>query len=126
MERLGLSVTQGVALMLGAVLGTGVLSLPGLAAEVAGPASLVAWGALVALSVPLAVTFAALGARFPDGGGVSTYARRAFGALAATVIGWCFFFAVPLGAPRLRASPGPTSPTRPVAAGPPSSSPRAC
>ena len=51
------------------------------------------------LSVPLAVTFAALGARFPDGGGVSTYARRAFGARAATVVGWCFFFAVPVGAP---------------------------
>ncbi len=99
MERSGLSVTQGVALMLGAVLGTGVLSLPGLAAEAAGPASLVAWGLLVLLSVPLAVTFAALGGRFPDGGGVSTYARRAFGARAATVVGWCFFFAVPVGAP---------------------------
>ncbi|GAA2123438.1 amino acid permease [Nocardioides bigeumensis] len=99
MERGGLTVTQGVALMLGAVLGTGVLSLPGLAAEVAGPASLVSWAVLVVLSVPLAATFAALGARHPDGGGVSTYARRAFGARAATVVGWSFFFAVPVGAP---------------------------
>ena len=99
MNRSGLSVTHGVALLLGAVLGTGVLSLPGLAADVAGPASLVSWAALVVLSVPLAVTFAALGARFPDGGGVSTYARRAFGSRAATVVGWSFFFAVPVGAP---------------------------
>jgi amino acid efflux transporter len=30
---------------------------------------------------------------------VSTYARRAFGARAATVVGWCFYFAIPIGAP---------------------------
>jgi len=94
-----LSVPQGAALTLGAVLGTGVLTLPGLAADVAGPASLVAWLALVLLSVPLATTFAALGSRLPDGGGISTYARHAFGDRASTVIGWCFYFAIPLGAP---------------------------
>lgn len=94
-----LGVPQGAALTLGAVLGTGVISLPALAMHEAGPASLVAWLVLVTLSVPLATTFAALGARHPDGGGVSTYVRRAFGAQSATVIGWCFYFAIPLGAP---------------------------
>ncbi|GAB3764781.1 amino acid efflux transporter [Nocardioides ginsengisegetis] len=95
----GLNVPQGAALTVGAVLGTGVISLPALAAREAGPASLLAWLALVLLSVPLAATFAALGARHPDGGGVSTYARRAFGTRAATVVGWCFYFAIPIGAP---------------------------
>jgi amino acid efflux transporter len=95
----GLGISQGAALTLGAVLGTGVISLPGLAAHEAGPASLVAWLVLVLLSVPLATTFAALGARHPDGGGVATYARRAFGSRVATVTGWCFYFAIPLGAP---------------------------
>ncbi len=95
----GLGVPQGAALTLGAVLGTGVISLPALAAHEAGPASLVAWLALVLLSVPLASTFAALGARHPDGGGVATYARRAFGGQVATLVGWCFYFAIPLGAP---------------------------
>lgn len=94
-----LTVAQGTALSVGAVLGTGVITLPALAAEVAGPASLLAWAALVLLSVPLASTFAALGARHPDGGGVSTYVRRAFGARAAAAVGWCFYFAVPVGAP---------------------------
>jgi amino acid efflux transporter len=84
---------------IGAVLGTGVISLPSLAAGIAGPASLVSWLALVLLSVPLAATFAALGARYADSGGVSTYVRKAFGAEAATVVGWCFYFAVPVGAP---------------------------
>ncbi|MDM4722180.1 amino acid permease [Micromonospora sp. WMMA1363] len=94
-----LTVATGTALYLGAVLGTGVIALPALAAAVAGPASLLAWLGLVILSMPLAATFAALGARHPDAGGVSTYVRKAFGPRAATVVGWCFYFAVPAGAP---------------------------
>ena len=94
-----LDVPQGAALTIGAVLGTGVISLPALAVHAAGPASLLAWAGLLLLSIPLATTFAALGARYPDAGGVSTYARRAFGARAATVVGWCFYFAIPIGAP---------------------------
>src|SRR3954469_23755207 len=83
-----LDVPQGAALTIGAVLGTGVISLPALASDAAGPASLLAWVGLLLLSIPLASTFAALGSRYPDGGGVSTYARQAFGAPAATVVGW--------------------------------------
>jgi amino acid efflux transporter len=94
-----LTVPQGAAVSIGAVLGTGVISLPALGAQVAGPASLVAWLILVILSVPLATTFAALGARYPDAGGVSTYVRTAFGARLAAIVGWCFYFAVPVGAP---------------------------
>jgi amino acid efflux transporter len=94
-----LTVAQGTALYVGAVLGTGVIALPALAAEAAGPASLLVWLGLVILSMPLASTFAALGARYPDAGGVSTYARIAFGPRAAAIVGWCFYFAVPAGAP---------------------------
>src|SRR4051794_13421568 len=101
-----LSVAQGTALSIGAVLGTGVISMPALAAEVAGPASLVAWLALIVLSAPLAFTFAALGPRHPDSGGVSTYVRLAFGPRAAAAVGWCFYFAVPLGAPPAAAFAG--------------------
>ncbi|WP_127501379.1 amino acid permease [Actinoplanes solisilvae] len=105
-SKSGLSLAQGAALCVGAVLGTGVISMPALAAEVAGPASLVAWLALIVLSAPLALTFAALGARHPDGGGVSTYVRLAFGPRVGAAIGWCFFFAVPLGAPAATAFAG--------------------
>ena len=95
----GLTAVQGTAMYVGAVLGTGVIAAPALAAEAAGPASLLAWLGLVLLSAPLAGTFAALGARHPDAGGVATYARLAFGERASVVVGWCFFFAVPAGAP---------------------------
>lgn len=94
-----LTVAQGTALYVGAVLGTGILVLPAMTADVAGPASVLAWLALVLLSTPLATTFAALGARYPDAGGVATYARLAFGAEAAAMVGWCFFLAIPVGAP---------------------------
>src|SRR3954449_4544744 len=101
-----LTVAQGTALSIGAVLGTGVISMPALAAAVAGPASLLAWLALILLSAPLAWTFAALGARYPDGGGVSTYVGLAFGRRGAGAGGWGFFFAVPLGAPAAAAFAG--------------------
>ncbi len=95
----GLTWIQGTALYIGAVLGTGVIALPALAANVAGPASLLAWLALILLSIPLAATFSALGARYPDAGGVATCVKLAFGSYPAAVVGWCFLFAVPVGAP---------------------------
>jgi amino acid efflux transporter len=94
-----LSLGQGTAMYVGAVLATGVIALPALAADVAGPASLLAWLGLAVLSAPLAATFAALGARYPDSGGVATYARLAFGDRAAAVVGWCFYLSVPVGGP---------------------------
>src|SRR3954470_11828818 len=109
-----MTVSQGTALSIGAVLGTGVISMPAMAAAVAGPASLLAWLALILLSAPLAWTFAALGARHPDGGGVSTYVRLAFGPRAAAAVGWCFYFAVPLARRPPRRSPAATWPTSPA------------
>ncbi len=95
--RLGLA--QASALYIAAVLGTGILVLPGLAADAAGPASLVAVAAVLALSIPLAGTFAALAARFPDAGGVATFVRLALGPTAARMAGYWFFFGVQFGAP---------------------------
>ena len=96
-----IGVLQGTALYTGAVLGTGVLALPALAARQAGPASLLAWAGLLLLSVPLAATFAALAGRYPDSGGVATFAARAFGPRWAAVTGWWFYFAIPVGVPVL-------------------------
>jgi amino acid efflux transporter len=96
-HRLG--VVSGAALYVGAVLGPGVLLLPGLAASTAGPASALAWIGLVLLSVPLAATFAALGVRHPVAGGVAAYARIALGPVAGAATGWWFFASVVIGAP---------------------------
>jgi amino acid efflux transporter len=73
--------------------------VPALAVQAAGAASIVAWAALLALSAPLAITFAALGVRHPVAGGVSAYVRAGLGDDAAAVTGGWFLAAVVLGAP---------------------------
>ena len=95
----GLGVVRGAALYVGALIGPGVLLVPALAVEAAGPASILAWGALMLLSAPLAIVFAALGVRHPVAGGVSAYVREGLGAAAAAVTGAWFVAAVLLGAP---------------------------
>ncbi len=92
----GIGIGEGTALYVGAVLGGGLLALPALAAHAAGPASLIAWGVIVLLCVPVASAFAALGMRYPDGGGIATFVTKAFGARAATPVGWSFYFTVPV------------------------------
>lgn len=84
---------------MGAVVGSGVLLVPGLAAEIAGPASLLAWVGMSLLVVPLALTMGLLSARYPDAGGVASFVRRAFGAGAGAVVGWFFLLSIPVGAP---------------------------
>jgi len=88
---------QGVALYVCAILGAGVLVLPGQAASLAGPSSLIAWGFSALMGLPLAFTFAALASRFPNAGGVATYATKAFGQLAGGVAGWWYFIAGSVG-----------------------------
>ena len=95
----GLGVVRGAALYVGALIGPGVLLVPALAVEAAGPASILAWGALMLLSAPLAIVFAALGVRHPVAGGVSAYVREGLGDAAAAVTGAWFVAAVLLGAP---------------------------
>jgi len=95
--RIGLA--SASSLYVAAVLGTGILVLPGLAADAAGPASVLAVAAVLLLSIPLAGTFAALAARYPDAGGVATFARLALGETASRATGYWFFFGVGFGAP---------------------------
>ncbi len=94
-----LGVWRGAALYVGALIGPGVLLIPALAAQAAGPASILAWVGLLIFSAPLAIAFAALGVRHPVAGGVSAYVREGFGDAAAAVTGGCFLAAVFIGAP---------------------------
>src|SRR5438067_4227217 len=88
-----------VALYMSSVLGSGVLVLPGLAAQIAGPASLLAWLLLSLASYPLAYTFASLSARKPESGGVYSFARESFGLQMAESLGWLFIVWYVTGAP---------------------------
>jgi amino acid efflux transporter len=96
-RRLG--VVRGAALYIGALIGPGVLLVPALAAQAAGPASILAWAGLLVLSAPLAITFAALGVRQPVAGGVAAYVRAGLGEAAAAVTGVWFMTAILIGGP---------------------------
>lgn len=61
------------------LVGAGILIVPGLAARIAGPASLLSWGILIALSFPVALLFAGISARRPNCGGISAMIRAGLG-----------------------------------------------
>jgi amino acid efflux transporter len=99
MLRKTITLRHAIALYVSSVLGSGVLVLPGLAARLAGPASLLAWALLCLASYPFAYTFASLSARNPESGGVYAFAKEAFGQHAAAVAGWLFGLWYIAGAP---------------------------
>jgi amino acid efflux transporter len=97
--RKAVTMRYAVALYMSSVLGSGVLVLPGLAAQIAGPASLLAWILLSLASYPLAYTFASLSARKPESGGVYSFARESLGQRWADAVGWLFIVWYVTGAP---------------------------
>lgn len=89
--------SQGVALYMGAVLGSGILILPGLTAELAGPASILSWIVLSLISIPIAFCFARLSLKYNHYGGLSTIVEHAFWRTWSAVVGWFFFVWVSTG-----------------------------
>src|SRR5207302_1290587 len=65
----------------------------------AGPASIIAWVALLGLSAIFATVFAALGRKVPGAAGAAGYAAAGLGRLAATMTRWWFLAGVIAGAP---------------------------
>jgi amino acid efflux transporter len=96
---LHLTTSRGAALYIGALLGPGLLLLPGLAAAQAGPASIIAWLALLILSGLFAAVFSALGRHNPSAGGVIGYVTAGLGRRAGRATGWMFLAGVVCGAP---------------------------
>jgi amino acid efflux transporter len=94
-----LTTSRGAALYIGALLGPGLLLLPGLAAAEAGPASIIAWLALLVLSGLFAAIFASLGRHRPSAGGVIGYVSAGLGPRAGLATGWTFLAGVVCGAP---------------------------
>lgn len=90
---------QGAALTIGAVLGAGILVLPAIAADMAGPASLISWLLMGLFSLPMVIAIGSMSSRFPDSGGMATYVRQAFGHHASQVTGILMLTAMPFGMP---------------------------
>ncbi|KAF1677318.1 MULTISPECIES: APC family permease [Bacillus] len=90
---------QGTALTIGAVLGCGILILPSVTADAAGPASLFVWVFMSFLSFLLVGTLARLVKIAPSAGGITAYVQLAFQKKAGTVLGWIILGSVPIGVP---------------------------
>src|SRR3989449_3422027 len=81
---------DGLAMVVGIMVGTGIFRTPGLVAQQLGRPALtfVAWAAGGALAFLGALVFAELATRLPRAGGKYVYAREAFGPRAGFVVGW--------------------------------------
>jgi amino acid transporter len=79
---------------LGSIIGSGWLFGAWRAAEVAGPAALIAWilGTFIILFIGL--TYAELGTMFPEAGGMVRYAHFSHGSLAGYISGWANWIAI--------------------------------
>src|SRR5256886_2907924 len=88
--RRSLGLVDGLAMVVGIMVGSGIFRTPGLVAAYLGRPSLtfVAWilGGVVALLG--ALCFAELSTRHPAAGGKYVYVREAFGPRAGFVVGW--------------------------------------
>ncbi|MFB6070707.1 MAG: amino acid permease [Halanaeroarchaeum sp.] len=86
LERdLGLYAT--VTISIGAMVGSGIFVLPGLASEIAGPAVILAYLLAGLLVLPAALSKAEMGTAMPEAGGTYLYIDRAMGPLPGTVAG---------------------------------------
>jgi amino acid efflux transporter len=99
-----ITLRYAVAMYVSSVLGAGVLVIPGLAARIAGPGSLLSWLLLALASYPFAYTFAKLSSRNPESGGIYSFAKEASGQRWATVVAWLFVVWVVFGAPAVTLS----------------------
>ena len=89
----------GIGQLSTTLLGTGLFMIPAIAAGIAGDASLWAWLILFIAVVPVALTFAALGKRYPSAGGTAYFVRQAFNHRTERSVAWLFLSIIPVGIP---------------------------
>lgn len=90
---------QGTALTVGAVLGCGILVLPSITANRAGPASILSWILMSLLAFPIVVTIAHLAKIMPSAGGITAYVDMAFGSNMSSLLSWILLGSIPVGVP---------------------------
>jgi len=94
-----ITLRHAVAIYVSSLLGSGIFVIPGLAARIAGPASILSWILLSLASYPFAYTFAKLSAKRPESGGIYAFARDGIGLGAGAASAWLFLAWAVLGAP---------------------------
>ncbi|MGM5484903.1 MAG: amino acid permease [Nanobdellota archaeon] len=70
------------------IIGTGVFFLPAVGIREAGPASIISWLILTAISIYISMLFAELTSMFPTSGGTYEFCKQAYGRFTSFIIGW--------------------------------------
>ncbi len=86
-----------IALMLtglGSIIGSGWLFGASHAAAIAGPAAIMAWVIGMLIILAIALSYAELGAMFPESGGMVRYARYSHGSLVGFIAAWANWIAI--------------------------------
>jgi len=86
LER-GLGLSSIIAISMGAMIGSGIFILPGLAMAEAGPAVILAFIIAGLLVFPAAISIAELGTAMPEAGGDYVFIERGLGPGAGTIAG---------------------------------------
>ncbi|MCG9639749.1 L-methionine/branched-chain amino acid transporter [Vibrio sp. Isolate34] len=94
-----ITLMSGIEQLSTTLLGTGLFMIPAIAAGIAGQLSLLAWLILFIAICPIALTFAALGKRYPNAGGTAYFVRQAFSERLETSVAWLFVSVIPVGIP---------------------------
>lgn len=81
-----LGLASVVAISMGAMIGSGIFILPGLATAEAGPAVILAFVIAAVLVLPAAVSSAELGTAMPEAGGDYIFIERGMGPGAGTIV----------------------------------------
>ena len=97
--RKSINWVHGTALTIGAVVGSGILVLPVIAAKISGPASILSWVLMGLFSLPMVFAIGEMSSRYPNSGGIAAYAQQAFGPRMGSLIGLLILSAMLLGMP---------------------------
>ncbi|MCX4635796.1 APC family permease [Streptomyces sp. RPA4-5] len=92
-ERKGLSLFALIMIGIGSIFGSGWLFGAGSAAQVAGPAALVAWVIGVIFIGMIAMSYAEVGSAYPIPGGMARYGHLSHGPVLGFLTGWAVWIA---------------------------------
>ncbi|MFI0904282.1 APC family permease [Streptomyces sioyaensis] len=92
-ERKGLSLFALIMIGIGSIFGSGWLFGAGSAAQVAGPAALVAWVIGVVFIGMIAMSYAEVGSAYPIPGGMARYGHLSHGPVLGFLTGWAVWIA---------------------------------
>lgn len=82
------------AVSVGAMIGSGIFVLPGLAAKIAGPAVVLAYALAGLIIFPAALSKSEMATAMPESGGIYLYIDRAMGPLLGTIAGFGVWFSM--------------------------------